>query len=106
MSADQERGFTRVDADAERAMAMDGFFADEIAVSTAPSPYASYEARAEWAREAVAQATAQIAEQRGARLSLPDDIRPSHFWEVEFQSALVDPVAYAHSMRETGRAPN
>lgn len=88
----------------QRAMAMDGFFADEVSIDAPPAPEDPYEERAAWARAAVAQATAQAPQQRSARTSLPDDIRPSHFWEVEFQSALVDPIAYARSMRESTRA--
>lgn len=91
-------------ADMQRAMAMDGFFADEVTINAPPTPDASYEERAAWARAAVAQAAAQAPQQRSARTTLPDDIRPSHFWEVEFQSALVDPIAYARSMRENTRA--
>ncbi|MEZ5961141.1 MAG: hypothetical protein R3C30_12040 [Hyphomonadaceae bacterium] len=105
MTADRGRNYART-GDAEKAMSMDGFFADEISVETAPSPEDPYEVRAAWAREAVSQAMTQTTEQRSARVSLPEDVRPSHFWEVEYQSALVDPVAYARSMRETGRAPN
>lgn len=93
-------------ADVERAMSMDGFFADEQSIETPPSPDDDYETRAAWAREVVAQASAQAAEQRSARVSLPDDIRPSHFWEVEYQSALVDPIAYARSIQENARARN
>jgi len=99
MTQDRERGYAHAGDDLGRAMSMEGFFADEISVNTAPSPEDPYEVRAAWAREAVAQASAQIAEHRTARVGLPDDIRPSHFWEVEFQSALVDPIAYARSMQ-------
>jgi hypothetical protein len=96
----------RASSDVERPLATDGFFADEISVETAPSRDDSYEVRATWAREAVALAAAQNIDERRARIALPDDIRPSHFWEVEFQSALVDPVAYARSMRENPRVLN
>jgi len=92
--------------DIERAMSMDGFFADEQTLDTPPSPDDDYETRAAWAREAVAQVSANAAQQRRACVSLPDDIRPSHFWEVEYQSALVDPIAYARSMRENVRTLN
>lgn len=101
-TGDRNFAFKRAD-DVENAMAMDGFFADETSLDSPPSPEDSYEARAAWAREAVAQLASQNTQARSARVSLPDDIRPSHFWEVEFQSALVDPIAYARSMRETTR---
>ncbi len=104
MTADRGRDAARAGAD--KIMALDGFFADEISLDTAPSPDDPYEVRAAWAREAVAQAAAQTSEQRSARVSIPDDIRPTHFWEVEFQSALVDPIAYANSMREFPRVLN
>lgn len=96
-----DRNFNFGGVDTSRAMAMDGFFADEVSMDAPPAPEDSYEERAAWARAAVAQATAQAPQQRSARISLPDDIRPSHFWEVEFQSALVDPIAYARSLRES-----
>lgn len=81
-------------------MAADGFFADEISVEMPPSADDPYEVRAAWAREVVAQAAAQTIDQRSAR-ALPDGLRPSHFWEVEFQSALVDPIAYARSIHQS-----
>lgn len=103
MTADRAIASKRADADVQTAMTMGGFFADETSLDMPPSPEDSYEARAAWAREAVAQVASQSSQARGARVSLPDDIRPSHFWEVEFQSALVDPIAYARSMREGAR---
>lgn len=102
MSAGRDPRLER--ADLQRAMAIDGFFADEVSIDAPPAPEDPYEERAAWARAAVAQATEHATQQRSARVSTPDDIRPSHFWEVEFQSALVDPVAYARSIRETARA--
>lgn len=101
MSAGHDPRFER--ADLQRAMAIDGFFADEVSIDAPPAPEDPYEERASWARAAVAQATEHATQQR-ARVSMPDDIRPSHFWEVEFQSALVDPIAYARSMRDSTRA--
>ena len=100
--SDAKRGLD----DARREMSMDGFFADEPSVETPPSPDDDYETRAAWAREVVSRVSAQAPEMRTARVSLPDDIRPSHFWEVEYQSALVDPIAYARSMRESSRTVN
>ena len=106
MTAAQGQASERASADVERAKVTDGFFVDETSVEMPPSPDAPYDVRAAWAREVVTQAAAQTVDQRSARVALPADIRPSHFWEVEFQSALVDPIAYARSIRPSGRILN
>lgn len=87
-------------------MAAGEFFADEILVEMPPSADDLYEIRAAWAREVVSRVAAQTVHQRSARVALPDGLRPSHFWEVEFQSALVDPIAYARSIRQSPRILN
>ena len=104
MTANQEHDTTQESADLKRATA--GFLANEISVEMPPSADDPYEVRAAWAREVVAQAAAQTIDQRSARVALPDDLRPSHFWEVEFQSALVDPIDYARSIRQSPRILN
>lgn len=86
----------------DRAGLPDGFFVDALSVDDPPSSDDSYEVREAWARSIVADVMDQADERPTARVAAPDDIRPTHFWEVEFQSALVDPEVYARSMRATG----
>ena len=62
---------------------MDGAFR-----STTPiTPEA--ETRERWAADAADKMAARYKD-----VKLPDDVRPTHLWEVEFQSAMSDPVAY------------
>lgn len=77
---------------------MDGHFANvSVARTSAPSADAPYEVRASWARDAVEEVV-QSGHRHNARVLLPPDIRPTHFWEIEFQSALTDPQAYARTL--------
>jgi hypothetical protein len=58
----------------------------------APPAYASYEERANWSERYVSWFLTQSRPQ-GA---MPIDIDPSHRYQVEFNSCVLDPQAYEH----------
>ena len=77
---------------------MDKPFASlSVARRSAPAADEPYEVRAAWARDAVEEVVTS-AHRHSARVLLPPDIRPTHFWEIEYQSALTDPQAYARTL--------
>ena len=64
---------------------MDGHF------SHTPS---SREDRVRWAQKVAAEIMTHY-----GRVQLPNDVRPTHLWEVEFQSAMCDPEEAEREMK-------
>lgn len=56
----------------------------------APPASAPYEVRAEWAEEYVPEVLAAM----DVDGDEPDDVRPTHLFEVEFNSCVLDPPEY------------
>jgi hypothetical protein len=65
---------------------------------TAPAPprTAPYETRAAWSERYVAWFLAQTP----VAIALPDDVEPTHRYEVEFNSCVRDPQRYERMTRE------
>ena len=71
---------------------MDGAFVNKADLPV-PRVSAPYEERARWAR----QYGGHVVREFGARLppvELPPDVRPTHLYEIEFQSAVMNPAEY------------
>ncbi len=64
--------------------------AKQAPTAPAPSADAPYEARAEWSRDYVAWFIEQMP-QDGA---LPQDVRDTHRFEIEFETCVSDPPKY------------
>lgn len=63
--------------------------------SSAPSADAPYDVRAQWSRDYVVWFIAQTP-QDGA---LPQDVRDTHRFEIEFETCVSDPAAYEAQTR-------
>lgn len=77
---------------------MDGLFREREAATQPPPHDAPYEVRAAWAEAYIAELSAADASLRRRQIDLPDDVRPTHLWEVEFQSAVLNPQEYARDV--------